>query len=97
DGVLSIIFLASKSSLTVSPYQLTFPVNLSFKRLLSLPNNSVWVSSPFRKAERIVSLSVSYFCLLIFFPLFPSGCLVRILSSAICPLYLEYWFLSLDL
>src|SRR6267378_3677300 len=41
-------------------------------------------------------LSVSYFCLLIFFPLLPSGCLVRIFSSAICDLPLQYVFLSAD-
>jgi hypothetical protein len=32
-------------------------------------------------------LSVSYFCLLIFFPLLPNGCLVSIFSSAIFPLF----------
>src|SRR5260370_22757158 len=41
-------------------------------------------------------LSVSYFCLLIFFPLLPCGCLVRIFSSAICDLPLQYVFLSAD-
>src|SRR5438552_15386732 len=35
EDVRSIIFLASKSSLTVSPYQLIFPKNLLFKLLFS--------------------------------------------------------------
>jgi hypothetical protein len=35
EDVRSIIFLASKSSLTVSPYQLMFPENLLFKLLFS--------------------------------------------------------------
>src|ERR1051325_1334191 len=41
EDVLSIIFLASKSSLTVSAYQLTFPGNLVFNFLPSCSNNSV--------------------------------------------------------
>ena len=68
--VLSIIFLASKSSLTVSPYQLIFPENLPFKLLLRRLNNSVCVRSFFRRADKIAFLSVSYFFLSIFFPAF---------------------------
>ena len=56
---LSIIFLASKSSLTVSPYQLIFPENLPFRSLLSWRNNSVWVSSLSCNADRIARLSDS--------------------------------------
>ena len=41
EEVRSIVFLASKSSLTVSPYQLIFPENLLFKLLSSWLNNSV--------------------------------------------------------
>ncbi len=59
EEVLSIVFLASKSSLTVSAYQLMFPENLPFKLLLSWSSNSVWVSSLFRNAERIAFLSIS--------------------------------------
>src|SRR6266581_3593124 len=90
EEVRSIIFLASKSSLTVSPYQLIFPENLLFKLLLSCLNNSVWVSSLLCKADRIAFLSVSYFCLLIFFPLLPDGCLVSIFSSAIPFSFFKY-------
>src|SRR5439155_14487339 len=40
EDVLSINFLASKSSLTVSPYQLVLPENLFFTVWLSRRNNS---------------------------------------------------------
>jgi hypothetical protein len=70
------MFLASKSSLTVSPYQLIFSENLPFKLLLRRLNNSVCVRSFFRRADKIAFLSVSYFILSIFFPLLPSGCFV---------------------
>src|SRR6266498_3637888 len=83
EDVRSIIFLASKSSLTVSPYQLIFPENLPFKLLLRRLNNSVCVRSFFRRADRIAFLSVSYFFLSIFFPLLPSGCFVSIFSAVI--------------
>ena len=52
----------------------------------------MWVSSLLRKAVRIAFFSASYFCLLMFFPLFPRGCFVRIFSSVTCPLSLEYSF-----
>src|SRR5438552_6835955 len=87
EAVLSIIFLASKSSLTVSPYQLIFPENFPLKRLLRRLNNSVCVSSFFRRADRIAFLSVSYFFLSIFFPLLRSGCFVSIFSAVIFLLF----------
>ncbi len=77
------IFLASKSSLTVSAYQLTLPSNLLRNFSLSLLSSFVWVSSRFRRTEKKAFLSVSYFCLLIFLPVLPNGCLVSIFSSAI--------------
>src|SRR5215813_3635632 len=77
------MFLASKSSLTVSPYQLIFPANLPFKLLLRRPNNSECVRSFFRRADRIAFLSDSYFSLSIFFPVLPSGCFVSIFSAVI--------------
>src|SRR5437773_9976823 len=87
EDVLSIIFLASKSSLTVSPYQLIFPETLPFKLLLRRLNNSVCVSSFFRRADRIAVLTVSYIFLSIFFPLLPSGCFVSVFSAVIFLLF----------
>src|SRR4029453_4385079 len=58
EEILSIIFLASKSNLTVSPYQLMLPENLPFKLLLSSLNSSVWVSSLVFKADWIAPFSV---------------------------------------
>src|ERR1051326_5922432 len=81
EEVLSIIFRASRSSLTVSPYQLIFPANLFLRPSLRRRNNSAGVSSLFFNAAKIASLTVSYFCLVMFFPLLPSGCLVSVFSS----------------
>src|SRR4029453_10328959 len=64
---LWIILRASKSSLTVSPYQLIFPGNFPFNRLLSWGNKSVCVSSFLARADRIAAFTASYFCLSIFF------------------------------
>src|SRR6476619_3956219 len=92
EAVLSIIFLASKSSLTVSPYQLIFPENLLFKLVLMRLNNSVWVRSSFRRADTIAFLRVSYFLLSIFFPFLPGGCLVSILLEVICLLLRDTYY-----
>src|SRR5215469_658057 len=67
----------------VSPYQLIFPENLPFKLLLRRANNSVCVSSPFRRADTIAFLNVSYLFLSIFLPLLPSGCFVNIFPVVI--------------
>ncbi len=77
------IFLASKSSLTVSAYQLTLPSNLPRSFSLSLLSSSVWVSSLFRRAEKKAFFNVSYFRLLMFLPVLPNGCLVSIFGSTI--------------
>jgi hypothetical protein len=76
-------FLASKSSFTVSPYQLIFPSNFPFNFVTRALNSSVWVISRLRKADSIARLTASYFCLLMLRPRLPKGCFVSTLSSAI--------------
>src|SRR5581483_415890 len=77
------MFRASRSSFTVSAYQLMFPANLPLRALLSCASSSVWVRSSAATSKPMAFLKGRKVSRLMFFPLLPCGWLVSIFSSVV--------------